>query len=130
MPGAGVKPIVHRAWDGKDIVLPDAPGRRVANDRDSALAEQVGHDIVTASGTTLLGADNKAGVAEIVTGAEYLMQHPEIAHGPIRSDSRLMKRSDVERSTSMSRSSARCARTRWTAACAARWKPKASRLTP
>jgi tripeptide aminopeptidase len=49
-----------------------------------ALAEQIGHDIVTASGTTLLGADNKAGVAEIVTAAEYLMTHPDIRHGPVR----------------------------------------------
>lgn len=84
MPGAGVKPIVHRAWDGKDIVLPDAPDAVLRMTEIPALAEQVGHDIVTASGTTLLGADNKAGVAEIVTAAEYLMQHPEIAHGPIR----------------------------------------------
>ena len=49
-----------------------------------ALAEQIGHDIVTASGTTLLGADNKAGVAEIVTAAAYLIAHPEIPHGAIR----------------------------------------------
>ena len=48
-----------------------------------ALAEQIGHDIVTASGKTLLGADNKAGVAEIVTAAAYLIAHPEIPHGPI-----------------------------------------------
>src|SRR5262249_19877853 len=48
------------------------------------LAEQIGNDIVTASGTTLLGADNKAGVAEIVTAAEYLVAHPEIPRGPIR----------------------------------------------
>ena len=48
------------------------------------LAEQIGHDIVTASGATLLGADNKAGVAEIVAAAEYLMAHPEIPHGTIR----------------------------------------------
>ena len=48
------------------------------------LLSQFGHDIVTASGLTLLGADDKAGVAEIVTAADYLMRHPEIAHGPIR----------------------------------------------
>src|SRR5262249_39582465 len=48
------------------------------------LLEQMGHDIVTASGTTLLGADNKAGVAEIVTAAEYLLSHPEVPHGVIR----------------------------------------------
>ena len=54
-------------------------------ERDNpALAAQLGHDIVTASGLTLLGADDKAGVAEIVTAAEYLMRHPEIPHGRIR----------------------------------------------
>ncbi len=84
MPGAGVTPIVHRAWDGRDIVLPDAPDAVLRMTDIPALREQVGHDIVTASGTTLLGADNKAGVAEIVTAAEYLLQHPEIPHGPVR----------------------------------------------
>ncbi len=84
MSGAGVKPIVHRGYDGRDIVLPDDP-EVVLRPRDSPyLGECVGHDIVTASGTTLLGADNKAGVAEIVTAAEYLLAHPEIPHGAIR----------------------------------------------
>ncbi|HKB12247.1 MAG TPA: peptidase T [Vicinamibacterales bacterium] len=84
MPGAGVKPIVHRAYDGRDLVLPDDPAvvLRVAD--LPLLAEQIGNDIVTASGTTLLGADNKAGVAEIVTAAAHLAAHPEIPHGPIR----------------------------------------------
>jgi tripeptide aminopeptidase len=84
MPGAGVRPIVHRAWDGRDIVLPDAPDAVLRASEIPALVEQRGHDIVTASGTTLLGADNKAGVAEIVTAAEYLMQHPDISHGAVR----------------------------------------------
>jgi tripeptide aminopeptidase len=84
MPGDNVKPIVHRAWDGRDIVLPDDPAAvlRAADYPD--LAAQVGNDIVTASGTTLLGADDKAGVAAIVAAAEYLMAHPEIPHGAIR----------------------------------------------
>ena len=84
MPGAGVKPIVHKAWDGRDIVLPDAPDAVLRMSEIPDLVEQVGNDIVTASGTTLLGADNKAGVAEIVTAAEYLVQHSEIPHGPVR----------------------------------------------
>ena len=84
MPGAGVKPIVHANWDGRDIVLPDYPEAVLRQTEIPALVEQVGHDIVTASGTTLLGADNKAGVAEIVTAAEYLVQHPEIPHGAVR----------------------------------------------
>jgi len=84
MSGAGVKPIVHTAYDGRDLVLPDDPDA-VLRPRDiPELADHLGHDIVTASGTTLLGADDKAGVAEIVTAAAYLVAHPEIPHGPVR----------------------------------------------
>jgi tripeptide aminopeptidase len=84
MSGAGVKPIVHRAYDGRDLVLPD-DAEAVLRVADSPyLGECLGHDIVTASGTTLLGADNKCGVAEIMTAAERLMAHPEIPHGAIR----------------------------------------------
>jgi tripeptide aminopeptidase len=84
MPGAGVKPIVHRRYDGRDLTLPDDPSAVLRLADNPALQDQIGHDIVTASGTTLLGADNKAGVAEIVTAAAYLVAHPEIAHGPVR----------------------------------------------
>jgi tripeptide aminopeptidase len=84
MSGAGVKPIVHRSYDGRDLQLPDDPSAVLRLADCPALAEQIGNDIVTASGTTLLGADNKAGVAEIVTAAAYLVAHPEIAHGPVR----------------------------------------------
>jgi tripeptide aminopeptidase len=82
--GASVKPIVHRKYDGRDLVLPDDPTAVLRMADCPPLAERLGDDIVTASGTTLLGADNKAGVAEIVTAAEYLMAHPEIPHGPIK----------------------------------------------
>jgi tripeptide aminopeptidase len=84
MPGAGVKPLVHRRYDGSDLVLPDDPAAVLRTVDNPALADRIGDDIVTASGTTLLGADNKAGVAEIVTAAAYLVAHPEIPHGPIR----------------------------------------------
>ena len=80
-----------------------------------ALADQIGDDIVTASGTTLLGADNKAGVAEIVTAAEYLIANPEIPHGPIRSRSRPTRRSAAATTTSTSSASAPRTPTRWTA---------------
>jgi tripeptide aminopeptidase len=82
--GADVRPVVHHAYDGGDLVLPDDPTAvlRLADNPD--LAEQIGHDIVTASGKTLLGADNKAGVAEIMTAAAYLAVHPEIPHGVVR----------------------------------------------
>ena len=84
MPGANVKPIVHRRYDGRDLALPDDPAAVLRLEDNPALADQIGHDLVTASGTTLLGADNKAGVAEIVTAAAYLVAHPEILHGPVR----------------------------------------------
>lgn len=82
--GTSVKPIVHREWNGGDIVLPDDPSAVLRPADDPELAAKVGEDIVTASGLTLLGADDKAGVAEIVAAAEYLVQHPGIPHGPIR----------------------------------------------
>ena len=84
MSGAGVKPIVHRTYDGRDLVLPEAPDAVLRLSENPALAEQAGHDIVTASGTTLLGADDKAGVAEIMAAAAYLAAHPEIPHGTVR----------------------------------------------
>lgn len=84
MPGANVQPIVHERYDGSDIVLPDDPTAVLRPAEDPALAQQIGHDIVTASGLTLLGADDKAGVAAIMAAAENLVAHPEIPHGPIR----------------------------------------------
>jgi tripeptide aminopeptidase len=84
MPGRGVKPIVHRAWDGTDIVLPDDPSAVLRAREQPELAAQIGHDIVTASGATLLGADDKAGVAAIVAAVEHLIVHPEIPHGRLR----------------------------------------------
>jgi len=82
--GAGVTPIVHRSYDGRDLVLPDDPSAVLRLADNPPLAELMGHDIVTASGTTLLGADNKAGVAEIVTAAAFLVAHPDIPHGAVR----------------------------------------------
>jgi tripeptide aminopeptidase len=84
MSGAGVNPLVHQQYDGRDLVLPDDPTAVLRVADTPYLGECIGHDIVTASGTTLLGADNKSGVAEIMTAAEYLVAHPEIPHGPIR----------------------------------------------
>lgn len=84
MPGQDVQPIVHENYQGDDLVLPDDPSVVLRASEDPALAAHTGHDIVTASGLTLLGADDKAGVAEIMAAAEYLMLHPEIPHGTIR----------------------------------------------
>jgi len=82
--GANVTPIVHRQYDGRDLVLPDDPSAVLRPADIPELNEHVGDDIVTASGATLLGADDKAGVAEIVTAAEHLLTHPDVPHGPIR----------------------------------------------
>jgi tripeptide aminopeptidase len=82
--GKDVKPILHEKWNGNDIHLPDDNGQVISVENDSYLKEKIGEDIITASGTTLLGADDKAGVAIIMEFAEQLMKHPEIPHGEIK----------------------------------------------
>ncbi len=84
MSGKDVKAMIHRDYKGQDLVLPDDPDAVIPYEGNPHLAGQIGNDIITASGTTLLGADNKAGVAEIMAAVEYLLAHPEIAHGPVR----------------------------------------------
>jgi tripeptide aminopeptidase len=83
LPG-GATPIVHRAYDGRPIVLPDDPTQVLTVETIPHLRESIGEDIITASGTTLLGADDKAGVAAIMGAVRYLVRHPEIPHGRIR----------------------------------------------
>jgi tripeptide aminopeptidase len=82
--GKDVKPIVHRDYQGGNIQLPDDPSVIIRPEEHPDLQEQLGNDIVTASGKTLLGADNKAGLAEIMDAAHHLMNHPEVKHGTIR----------------------------------------------
>ena len=82
MSGENVRPRIIENYDGKDIVLNNALTMRVADFPE--LSRFVGHTLIHTDGTTLLGADDKAGVAEIMTAAEYLMAHPEIEHGKIR----------------------------------------------
>lgn len=82
--GAGVKPIVHRNYDGADIVLPDDPTKVISPGAFPYLATKKGDTLITASGTTLLGADDKSGVAIIMTLAEHLLRNPGIPHGTIR----------------------------------------------
>jgi tripeptide aminopeptidase len=82
--GKGVMPIIHHNYGGEDLVLPDDPTIIVSPRNHPSLKERIGDDIITASGTTLLGADDKAGVAVIMDLAQYLIQHPEIPHGKIR----------------------------------------------
>jgi tripeptide aminopeptidase len=80
----GVKPVVHRGYDGGAIGFADAPDRRLSPAESPYLSQRVGDDIVTASGTTLLGADDKAGVAIVMAVAGHLLRNPGIAHGPVR----------------------------------------------
>lgn len=80
----GVKPVVHRGYNGGDISFADAPDLVLSPRTSPYLAGKEGHDIITASGTTLLGADDKAGVAIIMTAAEHLLKTPESPHGKIR----------------------------------------------
>jgi tripeptide aminopeptidase len=82
--GTNVNPVIHKKYNGGDIVLPNDTTQVIKFAEHPALAAQVGNDIVTADGTTLLGADNKAGVAEIMDAVHYLINHPEIKHGDIR----------------------------------------------
>lgn len=83
LPG-DARPIVHRAYDGRPIVLPDDPSQVLTVENTPHLREAIGEDVVTASGTTLLGADDKAGVAIVMAAARHLLRHPEIPHGKIR----------------------------------------------
>jgi tripeptide aminopeptidase len=82
--GTGVKPIVHKNYQGEDLVLPDDPSQIIKLKDHPDLKNQLGNNLVTASGTTLLGADNKAGVAEIMDACYQLINNPEIKHGEIR----------------------------------------------
>ena len=82
--GKDVKPIIHHNYDGTDLILPDDNSQVLRMSEHPKLGDQIGNDIITASGTTLLGADNKAGLAEIMDAAHFLITHPEIKHGKIR----------------------------------------------
>lgn len=82
--GAGVKPVIHRQYSGGPIVLPEDPSQVLDPAAHPELARKIGHDIITASGTTLLGADNKAGVAAIMDAVYQFTQDPSRPHGRIR----------------------------------------------
>ena len=82
--GPGVKPLLHKSYKGDDIILPDDKSQVLRIADFPYLEKLKGHDIITASGTTLLGSDDKAGVAEIMDAANFLMTHPEVKHGKVR----------------------------------------------
>lgn len=82
--GTQVKPRVHRGYDGATITFPDNPALSLSPEVNAYLGTKIGHDIVTASGDTILGADDKAGVAVIMTMAAYLLANDSIPHGELR----------------------------------------------
>jgi tripeptide aminopeptidase len=82
--GTGVKPVVHKNYQGQDIILPDDTTQVLRLSEYPSLQKQMGNDIITASGTTLLGSDDKAGVAEIMDLANFLLTHKNIKHGTIK----------------------------------------------
>ncbi|MEY4852217.1 MAG: peptidase [Bacteroidota bacterium] len=81
--GTGVKPLLH-AYQGGSIALPDDAAQIITPEKYPYLLEHIGHEVITASGTTLLGGDDKSGVAEIMDLAHFLMTHPEVKHGTIK----------------------------------------------
>lgn len=81
---ANVQPVVHESYQGGDIVLPGDPTKVLRFAENPELATVIGHTLITTDGTTLLGADDKAGVAVIMSAAAYLTAHPEIPHGQVR----------------------------------------------
>ena len=82
--GKGVKPIVHRNYDGKPMTLPDDTSQVITKEQHPYLNEKIGDDIITASGLTLLGADDKAGIACIMDLVAFLQANPSVKHGPVR----------------------------------------------
>lgn len=81
---SAAKPIVHRSYAGEAITFPDNPALRLTVESTPYLRDAIGQDIITASGTTLLGADDKSGVAVVMATVRHLLRHPEIPHGTIR----------------------------------------------
>jgi tripeptide aminopeptidase len=82
--GTNVKPILHKNYDGEEIVLPDDNSQVLSPVSHHYLREHIGEDVITASGKTLLGADDKSGIAAIMQAAEFIMNHPSIQHGTIK----------------------------------------------
>lgn len=82
--GTDIKPILHKNYDGSDLVLPDDPTQIISPKDHPYLLEKIGDDLISASGKTLLGADDKAGVTIIMELMDYLRQNPEVKHGKIR----------------------------------------------
>jgi len=83
-PGSGIRPRIVENYDGRTIILNEAKGIELNPEEFPELKDYIGQTIITTDGTTLLGADDKAGVAEIMSAAEYIMEHPDFRHGEIK----------------------------------------------
>ena len=82
--GKDIKPQIVKNYQGGDIVLPGDTSKVIEASNNPELKDMIGFDIITTDGTTLLGADDKAGIAEIMDAMNYLVQHPEVKHGTIK----------------------------------------------
>lgn len=83
-PGKNVNPVIHKNYQGGDIMLPNDKSQIIKAEEHPELKQQIGNDIITTDGTTLLGADNKAGIAEIMDAVNFFVSNPEVKHGKIR----------------------------------------------
>src|SRR5262249_54900974 len=102
--GKGVKPVVHSSYDGSDLVLPGDPSKVLRPSEYPELKKCIGRTVITTDGTTLLGADNKSGVAVIMETAAFLTKHPEIPAARFASVSPATRRSGTASITSIRRS--------------------------
>lgn len=128
MSGTNVKPRIVENYDGKPIVLCAEDNIILSPEQFPELLDHVGEDLIVTDGHTLLGADDKAGIAEIVGAMAYLKEHPEIEHGKSESALTPMRKSDWVRISSMLRSLAVSGRIPWTVVKLANWNSKTSML--
>ena len=128
MSGRHVKPRIVEAYDGGDITLNTEEGIVLSPSEFPELLNYVGQDLIVTDGTTLLGADDKAGIAEIVSAVAYLKEHPEIKHGKSASLSTPMRKSARARISLTYRFSGLIGLTPWTGAKSANWNTRISTL--
>ena len=127
--GTNIAPRILEHYDGKDIVLNEEKGIVMRTKDFSNLSQYEGQDLIVTDGQTLLGGDDKAGIAEILTAAEYLLAHPEIPHGCIFAlDSHQTRKSDREPTILMWKNSAQILPIPWTEENVGNWSMKTSML--
>ena len=125
--GADIKPQIVEHYDGGEIALAGVPGLALKPSEFPEMLHYVGQTLVTTDGTTLLGADDKAGVAEIMDAVQYIVAHPEFKHGPIKIG--FTPDEEIGRGVvkfDVPRFGADYAYTRWTAARSANWSSRTS----